>query len=241
MRMRTVFCSVLILASAVLAGIQPVANVQPNVNPCTTLGNPPTVASCWSCFQTLLGDCDNAKTVERRTACYEGANTFFTWCLGRTTAPAGGPVAPTSPRPRPGTQNSMESGKGYSYVVMLDANTDPNDVVVFVRDVIDGKVRQQEAKSFVMPAEGNEVEIFFSDSELGVSKASSLGIITAIRTNGIVTTAHAMVVEVVHGLDLDGNGTVNKFDYIEACNRYGTGEMSFEVFEQYLSDFYASR
>lgn len=135
----------------------------------------------------------------------------------------------------------MESGKGYSYIVTLDANTNVNDVVVFVRDVIDGKVREQEAKCFVMPAEGNEVEIFFSDSELGVSKASSLGIVTAIRTNGVVTTAYAMVVEVVHGMDLDGDGEVTKFDYIEASNRYAAGTMTFEVYSQFINTFFDGR
>ncbi len=51
--------------------------------PCDSIGTKPTIRQCWSCFNALLDSCGESTTPERRTACYEGANSFFSWCLDR--------------------------------------------------------------------------------------------------------------------------------------------------------------
>jgi len=54
-------------------------------SPCA--GTLDTVGKCWDCFQSLLTDCEKNQTEDKRKACYEGANTFFDWCLGRVADP----------------------------------------------------------------------------------------------------------------------------------------------------------
>jgi len=53
-------------------------------SPCSV--QPPTNESCWNCFLWLLEDCDKKNTTQdRRKACYDGANTYLSSCLGKTT------------------------------------------------------------------------------------------------------------------------------------------------------------
>jgi len=211
--------------------------------PCANLGNPPTVGSCWLCFRALLLDCDQITTVEGRKACYEGANTVLGWCLGRTTVPPGTSPRP-APVPGPGTRpGSMIIGQGASFAVRLPKDANTRMLEVTVR--LPGGVEKVVNPTFLPADEDGVTEAFFSDAGLPVGNAGSVGLVVALVKMPeeigppIVIWANAQVLDVIRpNLDLNGDGVVDKLDYIENMGRYSTGEISFEVFNRFVTDYF---
>ena len=210
-------------------------NVAPAVNPCSTLGNPPTVGNCWDCFQSLLADCDRENNnSDRRKACYEGANNFFTWCLGRVGSPA--PVAPANPRHGAKGMNLRE---GFSYELVFASVIDPANIEVYVRDVQNGEVRQQQVKAFAFANKGTSVSIFFDNNNLGIENDKTVGIVTLVRNpvTHEVDTAYADAFDVIEPLDMNGDGVINEFDYIKSWEQYSSGEIAYDDFLSYVNKY----
>lgn len=234
------------LVSLCLLSLMSFAVAQPNAttakteeapkNACSNLANPPTVGSCWDCFQSLLTDCDKANhSADRRKACYEGANNFFTWCLGRIPAAA---HAIVTPRP----SNNMIRGQGFSYNITFSIEVDPSNVDVYVRDQNNNEVRQQEVKSFVFKNADGSLSIFFDNNNLGLDDDKTIGIVTVVRNAATrnVDVAYAEVVNIIIPYDLNNDGVVDTFDYVEAWELYSRNEMTFEDFIEFL-DKYSSQ
>lgn len=211
--------------------------------PCANLGNPPTVGSCWLCFKALLLDCDQLTTVEGRKSCYEGANTVLGWCLGRTTVPPGVSPRP-APVPGPGTRpGSMIIGQGASFAVRLPKETNTRMLEVTVR--LPGGVEKVVATTFLPADEDGITEAFFSDAGLPVGNAGCVGVVVALLHMPeeigppSVVWANAQVLDVIRpDLDVNGDGMVDKLDYIETMQRYAAGEISFEVFNQFVNSYF---
>lgn len=230
--------SAFLLATSALASVSlaQAALLAPPAAPCASLGSPPTVDSCWSCFQSLLGDCDkgNNNNADRRRACYEGANNFFTWCLGRVSAPA---PAPIPPRRKDG--KTMNLREGFSYDISFSSNVDPSTIEVYVRDIENGEVRQQQVKVFAVADKDGTISIFFDNNNLNIEDDSSIGVVTVVRNpaTNLVELAVADVVEVVEALDLDNDGTVGDGDFTEAWNQYSQGTLSFDDFVEFINKY----
>lgn len=206
-------------------------------NPCSTLGPVPTVKGCWGCFQSLLDDCDGANpNAERRNACYTGANNFFTWCLGRV-SPAVVPAVPVNPRR--GMGDNLNLRQGFAYQLVFSSAIDATNIEVYVRDFENGKLRIQQVKSFAFTGEGNQVTIFFDNNNIGIEDDKTVGIITLVRNpvTQEIDAAYADAFDVSDPLDLNGDGTINLFDYTEAWNKYANGDLSFNEFIDFVSKY----
>lgn len=205
------------------------------VNPCSTLGDNPKVGDCWSCFQSLLDDCDkNNGNADRRKACYDGANNFFTWCLGKV------PSGKTPHRGASSVEN-MNLREGYSYTISFNGIVDAANIEVYVRDVQNGEVRVQQVNAFVFDS-GNGFDVFFDNNNLGIENDHTVGIVTVARNplTGNVDGAYASAVSVIEPLDLNKDGMVDVFDLTEAWNQYASGVMAFNDFVSF-SENYNSR
>lgn len=203
-------------------------------NPCSNLGKAPGVSQCWDCFQSLLADCDRQNPEgTRRTACYTGANNFFTWCLGRAGAVA-------NPHQHSSEGTSMERGAGFTYEIAFAAPVNPDLVEVYVRDMENGQPRQQRVDAFVSANDDGSLIVFFDNNNLGLEDDKVVGIVTAVRgVNGGYDAAFAYAVNVVTPGDLDGNGTVDAFDLSKAWDEYSAGDMSYDDFVRFVNDFNA--
>lgn len=205
-----------------------VADEPPPPNPCNT--TPPTVGTCWDCFQNLLADCD-AHNPEgaRRQACYTGANNFFTFCLGRTTAPA-------NPAPRKSSINeSYNTLSGTSYSLLI-GTLDYDQVIVYVRDMdAQGNPRQTQTTSFT--AAFGSGELFVSVDAPFVINGNSAGIVTTFLKQGQIVAALADSMPVVNGLDLNADGAVNENDLIVAMQYLDEGKWTNDQFTAYLEAY----
>jgi len=231
--------SVVLLAATLCATAlgqvaQRAAIAEDKANPCSQLGNPPTVGQCWDCFQSLLADCDKQNPEgNRRKSCYDGANNFFTWCLGRV----GNPANPRQPR---GQGMNMERGMGFTYDIAFTAPVDPNLVVVYVRDMENGEPRQQQVNAFVFANNDGSLSVFFDNNNLGLEDDKVVGVVTAVRNvNGGYDAAYADAYDIITPGDLDGDGVVDAFDLSKAWDSYAAGEMSYEQFIEFLNKFNA--
>jgi hypothetical protein len=222
-----VFC-----ATALGEAEQRIAVAENKANPCEQLGNPPNVGQCWGCFQSLLADCDRqSNEANRRKACYEGANNFFTWCLGRV----GNNVNPRQPQTR---DARMERSSGFAYDIAFTAPVDPSLIEVYIRDMEDGKPRQQQVRSFVFANDDGSLSVFFDNNNLGLEDDKVVGVVTAVRNvNGGYDAAYADAYDIITAGDLDGDGVVDSFDLSKAWNLYASGEMSFESFMEFIAKF----
>tara|TARA_B100000614_G_scaffold258752_1_gene281781 strand:- start:51737 stop:52474 length:738 start_codon:yes stop_codon:yes gene_type:complete len=196
------------------------------------LPNPITVAACWECFQDLLDDCDDDNpNDDRRQACYDGANNFFTWCLGRVPA-----ATPNSPRrtglnPDLNLHESFDIRGDMQYEMFVPAGTEADDIAVFIR-YFDGnesrQVRLDETEFFVFDQTGVEDFFFFIviDTNLDVSASSSVGVITGIESDsGTIDYAFALSADVIDSFDINGDGVFDNFDRIEAMTQFSRGEL----------------
>jgi len=235
---RSSFMSVLALVACCATALGQVAQraaiAEDKANPCSNLSNPPKVGQCWDCFQSLLADCDKQNPEgTRRSACYTGANNFFTWCLGRV----GNVANPRQPRSQ---GMNMERGMGFTYDIAFTAPVDPNLVVVYVRDMENGEPRQQQVNAFVFANDDGSLSVFFDNNNLGLEDDKVVGIVTAVRNvNGGTAAAYADAYNIITPGDLDGDGVFDALDLSKAWDSYATGEMSYEQFIEYLSKFNA--
>ena len=188
------------------------------------------VSNCWNCFQKLLNDCDRTRSEgtnndERRRACYQAANNFFTYCLGKVpTAPRNAPISvlPTQ---------QLIIGEGMALQVNFGSKVTSDQVTVFVRHGLDGEIKQEKATSFVFPNADGTCDVLIDDASLDLSGESSVGIVVALTdAQGTVTNAFATVVEVENKLDLNRDGLVDNSDTIELWNKYAANEISYEEF-----------
>jgi len=206
----------------------------PNINPqaCDTITAPPTISQCMACFQSQLAECDrNNQDPARRQACYTGANNLLNWCLGRI------PTTPPAPQPQPRPRGAMNRGEGFAFTVTFTGPIDLASIVVFVRDIDGDDFRQQEVKTAMIRNEDGSIDIFFDDHNLGLEDDQTVGVITAVRLNGVLVSAHAEAYQIVDPLDLNQDGVVNTFDCVEAWSRYSSGAMSYEVFTNFMTVF----
>jgi hypothetical protein len=190
-----------------------ISSLLANQGPCANLGSPPTVNSCWSCFQSLLSDCDrNNPEGVRRKSCYDASNTFFVWCLNR--------VAPVNPNPRTPkkvTYNPLTIGQDYFYSIEFDERIVADSVNVFIRN----NGVQEAIVPFVI-FDGNVLVVSFDTNDI----KNSIGIVTTISNNGVIEFAHAISVGV--DTDLNSDGIVDTGDIVEAINQYVNGLISYD-------------
>jgi anti-anti-sigma regulatory factor len=195
-----------------------------------------TVSSCWNCFQHLLNDCDRTipqpgnNTDDRKRACYQAANNFFTFCLGRTSGGAGGNPR-SKPIRTPVQPERLTTDEGMSMRVDFGQKVTSEQIVVFVRHNVDGEIAMEKVKPFAFINNDGTYDILVDSSSVDLSDDSSIGIIIAlVDTNGNVENAVATLVEVENPLDLNRDGLVDNSDLIELTNKFAAGEITHEEF-----------
>jgi hypothetical protein len=207
--------------------------VDANPNPCSRLSNPPTVGQCWDCFQNLLTDCDKNPSGDRRQACYDAANNFFVWCLGRITT--SNLVGPTKFMTQ---AMDMRRNEGFSYDVVFSSPVDTSLIEVYVRDMNNNEPRMQQVEIFVFENHDGSINIFFDNNDLGFEDDRVVGVVTVVRNvNGHVETARADAYNLITPGDLDGNGIVDALDLAQAWDMYAAGDLNYEDFVNFLNDF----
>ncbi len=83
------------------------------------------------------------------------------------------------------------------------------------------------------------MSIFFDNNNLGLDDDKTVGVVTAVRnaaTNN-VDVAYAEVVNIIIPYDLNNDGVVDAFDYVEAWELYSRNEMTFEDFIEFLEKY----
>lgn len=192
------------------------SNVE-NGNSCNNLGNPPTVSSCWDCFQSLLADCDKQNPQgERRDACYKGANNFYVWCLGRI-----------SPEPKSSTvsaSNTVEYPEPFSFSIQLDKATNSDDLRVYVRSTDGTNYNQTLVKSYVFSTSDSSFDILVDYMQVDDT------ILGFTVTDSEHTFAHAFAVQQVLRGDIDGDGQITDIDHVMLAEKFAQGKISFEEY-----------
>lgn len=187
-----------------------------------------SVANCWSCFRKLLADCDAApgeQTGDRRRACYQAANNFFTFCLGRV-----------NQTPAPGTRKtvgpqSMVPGEGYTFTAVFGAEVKAQNIIVTVRTMQDGTVIEQVANTWVASNVDGSFEIMLDDTSIKIGDNTSLGVVVAATNDrNEVIDAVAMVVDVQDPADLNRDGMVDNQDMTALWEMYANGKINHSNF-----------
>lgn len=188
-----------------------------NGNNCNNLGNPPTVSSCWDCFQSLLADCDKQNPQgERRDACYKGANNFYVWCLGRI-----------SPQPKSSTVSStlaIQYPEPFSFSLQLDKATRSDDIRVYVRTTDGTNYYQTLVKSYVFSTSDSSFDILVD--YLGIEHT----ILGFTVTDSEHTFANAFAVQQGIRGDLDGDGQITDIDHVMLAEQFAQGKISFDEY-----------
>lgn len=200
----------------------------PPDNPCSIA--PPSVSSCWDCFNNLLASCDNSNPQgARRAACYTAANNFFTHCLTRT--PGGAPVSPKVSAPI----SDWNTLSGSSYA-MITGDLEFDDVVVYVRDADkNGTPRQRQVDTFF--TRYGENEVFISAVATVSVRGDSAGVVTVFLKDGVTVAAIAQHVPTVNGCDLNSDSAVDLLDLAEAMERRDNGQMTEAQFDLFVERF----
>ncbi len=209
----------------------------------------PTVEACWNCFQSLLVDCDkNNPEGDRRQACYEAANHFFTWCLGR--------VAQDRPDGRAITQ-SMELNNNkvwdirsdFTYEVIVPAGTRPDDINIFLRTIVHNKpqqVRLEPDDYWVFNETGqNDLYVIVIDtSRINLFSNKVVGIVTAVgqdsdqeggsRSAVEPRYGFAMAVPVVDPYDINKDGVFTVSDKTAAMELYSRHDIDYSLVTRIL-------
>lgn len=227
MRFKTMF-AVQVVALLTLGMLFGVARGETNGDTCTNLPDRPKVYQCWGCFQELLSSCDEEnQTDERRQACYQAANTFFTWCLGRTTAPG-------TPRPKPEHDRSnYDLNKDRTFDVRTQPELafnsvrglTPDDILVRLR-LEDGFEILDADNMWLFEDKGSYIVVL--DRSVADLSYRSIGVDVQIMKNGILIDGFAVAVPVVDSFDLNHDGMFNEFDKVEAMTLFGAGELPME-------------
>lgn len=224
----------IILASLVLCipAFGQVRAVKEEDNPC--LKSPPTVQTCWDCFQKLLADCDKQNPEgDRRRACYTGANNYFTFCLGRTTVPGQRRAGVESSLP---TGTTFDMSSGMVYQLTTDQCIPYDSIKVYLRLMVNGEPVQIEAPSFIVN-EGKTTTV--AVLPMNVSGNRWVGVVTAFLSRGQIVAGFADSVPVVDALDLNGDSVVDILDLMEASNRVTRGAMTANDFNAYIGEWSA--
>lgn len=180
-----------------------------------------SVANCWSCFRKLLADCDTGageETSDRRRACYQAANNFFTFCLGRVNQAPGN-------RKAVGPQ-SMVPGEGYTFTAVFGAEIKAQNIIVTVRTIQDGAVVEQVANTWVAANRDGSFEIMLDDSNIKIGDNTSVGVVVAATNDkNQVIDAVAMVVDVQDPADLNRDGAIDNQDMTALWEMYANGKI----------------
>lgn len=195
-------------------------------SPCS-IGKNPTVSQCWECFQSLLADCDrkNAETA-RRKACYDAANSFFTWCLGRTVSSPHGVSNITVFAPE-----TMAMDSAFDYYITLDF--EPSRIDVWIRDMKGVNIREYRVDAFYQKAQGGYT-IHFDNTNSGIRDDAWVSVITvAVDNSGNPGAVNASTYDLINPLDLNNDGMVDIWDFNEAISQYNTGVMTLEQLQDF--------
>lgn len=196
------------------------------------LPRPVTISSCWSCLQTLLADCDkNNPDTQRRIACYDAANNFFTWCLSRI---------PASNSATRGGVNRANDGSleydvrtGIQYEMFVPAGTTAADIAVFIR-FFDGNENQNiqlQSTDFFVFEETDTENMFLIvvlDTGFNFSESNSIGIVSTVTSKtGNVLSGFAFAANIVDSYDLNNDGRFDQLDLIDAWQHLSEGTLDF--------------
>lgn len=188
---------------------------------CDDLRNPPTVSSCWDCFQNLLSDCDKRNPQgERRDACYKGANNFYTWCLGR--------ISPTKTSAIISAPKTFDKGAGLAFRIDFTTAVDPDTIEVLVRTVDNDTFDSQIAKSYTSTISATSIDVLVDTAQ---AEGTVVGFVVRLKDT---TFAQAFAVEEVLPGDFDNDGQVTDLDIAELWDQYGAGKISYEDFIEKL-------
>jgi uncharacterized membrane protein len=195
--------------------------VASTADPCSNMPSPPTVSSCWDCFQSLLADCDRKNPQgERRDACYTGANNFYTWCLGRISAP--------KQNAHLTTPALLETPGSYAFHATFEHRIDATDIQVFVRTFDGSTTEMTEAKIYTFATDTNSYDVLVDTSSYTTNVVGMVVRIEALQF------ARAFAVTSVMRGDLDRDGSLTDLDLMLLWERYAAGEISHAEFVQLL-------
>tara|TARA_B100001778_G_scaffold330827_2_gene334040 strand:+ start:2774 stop:3508 length:735 start_codon:yes stop_codon:yes gene_type:complete len=195
------------------------------------MSNPPTVGNCWDCFQELLADCDdNNPEGTRRQACYEAANNFFTWCLGRVGNNRSIDLGRASLNYELNGDKSFDVRTDMQYEMFIPAGTDIEDISVFIRYFNGTDTRQIQldpTEFFIFDQTGvDDLFLIVLDTDLDVGMSNSVGIVTGVQNDaGEIDYGFAFGASVVDSFDIDGNGVFDNADRIAAMGLFSQGKM----------------
>lgn len=200
--------------------------------PCA-LPVPPTVQSCWNCFQSLLSDCDDQNPEgERRQASYEGANTFLNWCLGEVGDPEFGTGTTDSTlnfNLNKGTDWDVRSNLEIEMrVASITTDEHPAVYVRLQNGEHAGSMRLRQVQYWVArEMHGNDpmMRIIIDTSSIDIEGNSSVGIVVALEHEGSFQNGFAFVADVEDSFDLNRDGVFDFNDRFDAMSRYAAGEL----------------
>jgi len=213
-----------------------------SASPCA-LPNPITVEGCWTCFQSLLTDCDAENPEgERRQACYEGANSFLNWCLGEV----------GDPQLQTGNNDSalnFEMNKGTDWDIRSNLEIEVHVPSITTNESLAVHVRLQEGENagsirldddqywVLREMHGNDpvMRVIVDTSSVDIADNSSVGIVVALEHQGAVQNGFAFVAGVEDSFDLNGDGAFTQDDRVEAVSRYLGGEMGYDRFMRIIT------
>jgi len=200
--------------------------------------NPPAVGDCWECFQDLLEDCDSGNPEgARRQACYEAANNFFTWCLGR--------VSDRYRQARLGANTEINREREYDvhdgleFEMFIPSGTQIEDIVLSVR-YFDGEQNKQtrlmDSEFFVFDETGiDDMVVIFVDTNIDFSASNSVGVVAGIEQNNAISYAFAFGADVVDSFDVNNDGRFDKLDRTTAMLMYSRGEIDHALLTRILA------
>ena len=215
-------CMFKLFTAIAFANLQLAASL--NADPCN-LPSPPTVTSCWDCFQSLLADCDRKNpNGERRDACYTGANNFYTWCLCRISAPKQNAYLTTPAL--------LETPGSYAFHASFEHPVDANNIQVFVR-TFDGETSEMiEAKIYTFATDANSYDVLVDTSSFATNV---VGMVVRIESQQF---ARAFAVTSVLRGDFDRDGALTEQDIVLLWEHYANGEISHADFADILHNVF---
>lgn len=202
-----------------------------NADPCS-LPTPPTVTSCWDCFQSMLADCDaKNREAERRKACYEGANNFFVWCLGRASTPKSLSTA---------VPDSFIQNHGLSLELSVSNLQETDSITVYSLTESEQKREVTQLKIYHL-IDGNNVSVLVDDYSIPTDDDNLIGIMVVVRNaDEKVVMAKSSVVRMIIDGDLNSDLQVNALDLPVLWQMFANDQVTFEEYLR-LYDLITSR
>lgn len=233
MRLRIASALLASLALSTLATAQIKGEGGGEGDPCGNVSTSPTVGKCWDCFKKLLTDCDTSNnTADRRQACYTGANTFLTWCLGQLTPPP-----PPHPQPKPKTK-AWPAGQTLQYNVPMPIAYPAGSFTVAGRKV-NGDPLTIDANASPDPLNPLELVITVAWTP-ALAGQPHVGIVVRADEAGTLEWGNAQVARIDRPADFNQDGYVNAQDMVAATNALAGGTITLTQFNTWLETFKTS-